>query len=74
MTNISDLLPDKISDEEAYDLVNFIMNLALELESRYLLKYGVMLMIMILNILIIFKINLMINCRFKNVDVYLRAL
>jgi hypothetical protein len=35
MTNISNLLPEKISDEEAYNLVNFFMNLALMLESHY---------------------------------------
>ncbi len=35
MNNIYDLLPEKISDEGAYHLVNFLMNLALELESRY---------------------------------------
>jgi hypothetical protein len=35
MINISNLLPEKISDKEAYDLVNFFMNLALELESHY---------------------------------------
>lgn len=35
MTNISKLLPEKISDEEAYNLVNFFMNLALMLESHY---------------------------------------
>jgi len=35
MTNISKLLPEKISDEEAYNLVNFFMNLALTLESHY---------------------------------------
>jgi hypothetical protein len=35
MNNIYELLPEKISDESAYHLVNFIMNLALELESRY---------------------------------------
>lgn len=36
MNNIYELLPEKISDEGAYHLVNFIMNLALELESHYL--------------------------------------
>lgn len=35
MKNIYDLLPEKISDEGAYHLVNFFMNLALELESHY---------------------------------------
>jgi hypothetical protein len=35
MNNIYELLPEKISDEGAYHLVNFIMNLALELESHY---------------------------------------
>lgn len=34
-TNIYNLLPEKIFDEEAYHLVNFFMNLALELESCY---------------------------------------
>jgi hypothetical protein len=33
-TNIYDLLPE-LSDENAYHLVNFLMNLALELESHY---------------------------------------
>ena len=33
--NIYDLLPEKISDESAYHLVNFFMNLATELESHY---------------------------------------
>jgi hypothetical protein len=33
--DIYDLLPEKISDEGAYHLVNFFMNLALELESHY---------------------------------------
>jgi hypothetical protein len=33
--NLYDLLPEKISDEGAYHLVNFVMNLALELESYY---------------------------------------
>lgn len=36
MKTIFELLPKKISDEEAYNLVNFFMNLALELESHYL--------------------------------------
>jgi hypothetical protein len=35
MNNIYELLPEKISDEGAYHLVNFFMNLALELESHY---------------------------------------
>lgn len=30
-----ELLPEKVSDEEAYNLVNFFMDLALELESHY---------------------------------------
>jgi len=34
-TSIYDLLPEKISDESAYHLVNFFMDLALELESCY---------------------------------------
>ena len=38
MTNISNLLPEKISDEEAYNLVNFFMNLALTLESHYFVQ------------------------------------
>lgn len=33
--NIYDLLPEKISDENAYHLVNILMNLALEVESHY---------------------------------------
>jgi hypothetical protein len=33
--NIYEALPEKISDEGAYHLVNFIMNLALKLESHY---------------------------------------
>ena len=33
--NIYNLLPEKISDEGAYHLVNFFMNLATELESCY---------------------------------------
>jgi hypothetical protein len=33
--NIYDLLPEKISDESAYHLVNFFTNLATELESHY---------------------------------------
>jgi hypothetical protein len=35
MKNIYDLLPENISDETAYYLVNFFMQLALELESHY---------------------------------------
>jgi len=35
MKTIFELLPKKISDEEAYNLVNFFMSLALELESHY---------------------------------------
>jgi len=35
MKSILELLPEKVSDEEAYNLVNFFMNLALELESYY---------------------------------------
>ena len=34
-TTICDLLPEEISDECAYHLVNFFMNLASELESYY---------------------------------------
>jgi hypothetical protein len=33
--NIDDILPEKISDESAYLLVNFFMDLALKLESCY---------------------------------------
>jgi hypothetical protein len=33
--NIYDFLPEKISDEGAYHLVNFFMNLTAELESVY---------------------------------------
>ena len=33
--NIDDILPENISDESAYHLVNFLMNLATELDSRY---------------------------------------
>ncbi len=33
--NIYDFLPEELSDENAYHLVNFLMNLALELESHY---------------------------------------
>lgn len=35
MKTILELLPEKISDEEAYNLVNFFMKLALALESHY---------------------------------------
>jgi hypothetical protein len=35
MKSILELLPEKVSDEEAYNLVNFFMDLALELESHY---------------------------------------
>jgi hypothetical protein len=35
MKSILELLPEKLSDEEAYNLVNFFMDLALELESHY---------------------------------------
>lgn len=35
MKSIIELLPEKISDEGAYNLVNFVMNLALTLESHY---------------------------------------
>ena len=34
-TTIRDLLPEEISDECAYHLVNFFMDLAAELESYY---------------------------------------
>lgn len=33
--NIENILPEEISDESAYHLVEFFMNLALELESHY---------------------------------------
>ena len=33
--NIHDLLPEKLSDESAYHLVNFFMDLATALESCY---------------------------------------
>ena len=33
--NINKLLPEKISDEGAYHLVTFLMELAMTLESRY---------------------------------------
>ena len=36
--NLSDFLPEKISNEEAYNLVSFFMNLALELESYYFVQ------------------------------------
>lgn len=35
MKNIYDLLPETISDEGAYHLVNFLMNLTLEVEVHY---------------------------------------
>lgn len=35
MNDIYELLPEKISDEGAYHLVEFLMNLALALESHY---------------------------------------
>ena len=34
-TTLHDLLPEELSDEGAHHLVNFFMNLALELESHY---------------------------------------
>lgn len=33
--NLHDLIPDEISDEAAYHLVNFLMALATELDSYY---------------------------------------
>lgn len=33
--NLHALLPEKISDESAYDLVNFFMNITTELETYY---------------------------------------
>ena len=33
-TKLIDLLPENISDEAAYHLVNFMSNLALEIENR----------------------------------------
>ena len=35
ITNLHDLFPEGISDETAYHLVNFAMDLALALESHY---------------------------------------
>ena len=35
ITNLHDLFPEGISDETAYHLVNFTMDLALALESHY---------------------------------------
>ena len=35
MNNLYNLLPERISNEEAYSLVNFFMSLALELEFHY---------------------------------------
>jgi len=37
-TKLIDLLPEKISDDAAYHLVNFMMELALTLESHYLIQ------------------------------------
>lgn len=34
-TKLIDLLPENISDEAAYHLVNFMSNLALEIENHY---------------------------------------
>jgi hypothetical protein len=34
-TKLIDILPDELSDETAYHLVNFMMELALRLESIY---------------------------------------
>jgi hypothetical protein len=42
-TKLIELLPEKISDEAAYHLVNFISNLAVTLENHYfaqLLRYS----------------------------------
>ena len=36
--NTYELLPEKISDETAYHMVNFLMNLALEVESHYFIQ------------------------------------
>lgn len=36
--NLQDLLPEKISDESAYHLTTFLMNLALELQSYYFVQ------------------------------------
>lgn len=35
MNTLVDMLPDDISDECAYHLVNFVMELSLTLENRY---------------------------------------
>lgn len=35
MNTLVDLLPDEFSDDAAYHLVNFVMELSLTLESRY---------------------------------------
>ena len=37
-TKLIDILPDELSDETAYHLVNFMMELALRLESIYFSK------------------------------------
>ncbi len=34
-TKLIDILPDELSDEAAYHLVNFMVELSLTLESRY---------------------------------------
>lgn len=35
MNNLADLLPDDVSDEAAYHLANFMMELSLAIETRY---------------------------------------
>lgn len=35
MNNLRDLLPDDVSDEVAYHLANFMMELSLAIETRY---------------------------------------
>lgn len=35
MNNLRDLLPDDVSDEVAYHIANFMMELSLAIETRY---------------------------------------
>ena len=35
MNNLADLLPDDVSDEVAYHMANFMMELSLAVETRY---------------------------------------
>ncbi len=37
-TKLIDILPEEISDEAAYHLVNFISNLAVEIENHYFVQ------------------------------------